>query len=350
MNQNILTQKKNQQKIRIGRTTTLFIFAVISLVAVFMISISVGSVKIPLNQVVESFISPETIDPMMAKIIKTIRLPRTLATIAGGACLATAGVLLQIFFNNPIVEPYILGVSSGSSLFVGIVMLAGFKFGFGYIGPMGMFIGSFCGAIIVMSVVIFAAKKVKSINTLLIIGMMFGYVCSAATSILTSLADKERIVNFTLWNMGSFAGFTWDDVKLLYAISLPFILFAFLLSKPLNTFLLGERYAQSMGISIPPFRMLLVFISSVLTAVVTAFAGPVSFIGLAVPHIVRITYKTSNNWIIIPASCCFGGIMAAVCDMGARVILSPMELPLGAMTSIIGAPLLVFLLVRKNQE
>ena len=350
MNQEILKRNTDKQKIKIGRSTAIFILALASLILVFLISISVGSVKIPVSEVVDSFISPKSIDPMTAKIIKTIRLPRALATIAGGACLATAGVLLQIFFNNPIVEPYILGISSGSSLFVGVVMLAGFRFGLKYISPMGMFIGSFFGAIIVMSVVIFAAKKVKSINTLLIIGMMFGYVCSAATSILTALADKERIVNFTMWNMGSFAGFTWADVRLLYAIGLPFIILAVLLSKPLNTFLLGENYARSMGISIAPFRMLLVFISSVLTAVVTAFAGPVSFIGLAVPHIVRIAFKTSNNWIIIPASCCFGAVMAALCDMGARVILAPMELPLGAMTSIIGAPLLVFLLTRKNAE
>lgn len=350
MEQNETEKTKSAQKIRMGRTTFLFISAIILLIAIFLLSISVGSVRIPVKDVVASFAYPETVSTTVRKIITTIRLPRTLATIAGGACLATAGVLLQIFFNNPIVEPYILGISSGSSLFVGLVMLAGFNFGLNYIGPFGMFIGSFVGALTVMAVVIFAAKKVKSINTLLIIGMMFGYVCSAATSILSSLADKERIANFTLWNMGSFSGFTWGDVKLLYIISIPFIIAAFLLSKPLNTFLLGERYAQSMGIAVKPFRMTLVLISSVLTAVVTAFAGPVSFVGLAVPHIVRIAFKTSNNWIIIPASCCFGAIMTALCDMGARVFLSPLELPLGAMTSIIGAPLLVFLLVRKNED
>lgn len=332
------------------RSTYLFIISIVILSIVFMLNVSLGSVSVDFTDIIQAITNPDQVSDINFKIITAIRLPRTMAAILGGACLAIAGVLLQIFFNNPIVEPYILGVSSGSNLFVGIVMLTGFKFGFSNISSLGMFVGSFIGAMVVMCVVIFASQKVKSITTLLIIGMMFGYVCSSATSILTALADKENIANFSLWTMGSFSGFLWSDVKLLYTIGLPFIFIAFLISKPLNTMILGEEYAKSMGLSTKPFRMLIVLISSVLTAVVTAFAGPVSFVGLAVPHLTRIAFRTSDNRIIIPAACIFGGIMTGICDLCCRLLIAPYELPLGAMTSIIGAPLLVFLLVSKKEN
>ena len=328
----------------------IFLIGIILLVSVFLLNISLGSSSISLGDVIGAFTNSEKTSKIIKSIVINIRLPRTLATVIGGACLATAGVLLQIFFSNPIVEPYILGVSSGSSLFVALVMLAGLKFGLRSISSIGMFIGSFIGAMVIMSLVIFASQKVRSITTLLIIGMMFGYVCGAITSLLSAFADKERLANFTLWTMGSFSGFLWRDVKILYIVGIPFLIIAFLLSKPLNTMLLGEKYAESMGISIRPFRFLLIFISGILTAVVTAFAGPISFVGLAVPHIARIAFRTSNNRIIIPAACCFGAVMTGICDLGARMLLAPIEIPLGAITSLIGAPLLVFLLLNKKRN
>jgi len=328
----------------------IFLIGIILLVSVFLLNISLGSSSISLGDVIGAFTNSEKTSKIIKSIVINIRLPRTLATVIGGACLATAGVLLQIFFSNPIVEPYILGVSSGSSLFVALVMLAGLKFGLRSISSIGMFIGSFIGAMVIMSLVIFASQKVRSITTLLIIGMMFGYVCGAITSLLSAFADKERLANFTLWTMGSFSGFLWRDVKILYIVGIPFLIIAFLLSKPLNTMLLGEKYAESMGISIRPFRFLLIFISGILTAVVTAFAGPISFVGLAVPHIARIAFRTSDNRIIIPAACCFGAVMTGICDLGARMLLAPIEIPLGAITSLIGAPLLVFLLLNKKRN
>lgn len=330
------------------RYVCLFVVGTILLTVVFLLNVGLGSVSIGIKEIISAFCHKMAISDAHASIIRNIRLPRTLAALAGGACLAVSGLLLQIFFHNPIVEPYILGISSGSNLFVGLVMLGGYSFGMTTITSVGMFAGSFFGAMVVMLVVIFASQKVKSITTLLIIGLMLGYVCSAATSVLTALADHEKIANFMMWTMGSFAGFKWSDVQILYCVGIPFLVGAFLMSKPLNAMLLGEKYAQSMGISIQTFRFLMVLVSSVLTAVVTAFAGPVSFIGLAVPHIVRITFKTSDNRLILPASCIFGAIMTGICDLGARLILSPTELPLGAMTSIIGAPVVVYLLVHKR--
>lgn len=329
---------------------SLMLGGIIALFVIFLLNIGLGSIKIPVKEIIHTFLGSDGVSTSHASIIMKIRLPRAMASIVGGACLATAGLLLQIFFNNPIVEPYILGISSGSNLFVGLVILGGFRFGMKSINSMGMFLGSFVGAMVVMQLVIFASQKVKNITTLLIVGLMIGYICSSVTSVLTAVADKEKITFFTLWTMGSFAGFTWKSVRILYAIGIPFLILAFLISKSLNAMLLGEKYAESMGISLKAFRCLIVLISSVLTAVVTAFAGPVSFIGLAVPHIVRITFKTSDNRIIIPASCIFGGVMAGICDLGARLLLAPTEIPLGAMTSIIGAPLVVYLLLRRKEK
>lgn len=330
-----------------GRCAALFVLGAALLLGTFILNVCLGSVQIGVGEILGAITGGE-VSKAHASIIMQIRLPRALAALMCGACLAASGLLLQIFFGNPIVEPYILGISSGANLFVGLVILGGFTFGFASISSIGMFIGAFIGAMVVMTAVIFASQRVKSITALLITGLMFGYICSSATSILTSLADHENIARFTMWTMGSFAGFKWNDTGMLYVIGLPFLAVAFFMSKPLNAMLLGEKYAQSMGIAVKPFRLITVLVSSVLTAAVTAFAGPVSFIGLAVPHIVRVSFKTSDNRIVIPAACVYGGVMAGVCDLLARTVLAPTELPIGAITSVIGAPLVIFLLVRKK--
>lgn len=318
------------------------------LLATFLLNVMLGSVKLSLTEIWNSFFHPELVESYRLSIIMKIRLPRVLAALAGGSCLAISGVLLQIFFNNPIVEPYILGISSGSNLFLALVLLGGYSFGMKHVSAMGLFTGAFAGAMLVMLIVIFASQKVKSVTTLLIIGMMMGYICSAGTSVLKILADKEQQALFTVWTMGSFSGFTWEQVRILYGFFVPFGFLAFLMSKPLNSMLLGEKYAQSMGISIKPFRFLMVLVSSVLTAAVTAFAGAISFVGLAIPHIVRTTFKTADNRIIIPGACIYGAVMAGMCDLGARLLLAPNEMPLGAVTAVIGAPVVVYLLVHKK--
>lgn len=320
-------------------------------VVVFILNIALGSVSISLSEILGIVTGGADVTETNRAIVQNIRLPRTLATVIGGAALAAAGVLLQVFFNNPIVEPYVLGISSGSTLFVGLVTLGGFSFGMKSIPPMGMVAGAFIGAMAVMLCVIWASGKVKSISTLLIIGLMAGFVCSAVTSMLSALADKEKVTGFYRWSLGSFAGITWEQVAVLYAIGVPFLAAALLMSKSLNSMMLGERYAKSMGVGIRRFRIMIVFISSVLTALVTAFAGPISFVGLAVPHIVRMLLRTSDNRIVLPAVCICGALMTGICDLGTRLLLSPVELPLSALTSIIGAPLVVFLLIRqKGQE
>lgn len=339
-----MNKKTNTAK----RYVLLLAIGCVFLLFAFLLNVLLGSVHITVPEIWNSFFHPEKVTSYRLSIIMKIRLPRTLAALAGGACLAASGVLLQIFFNNPIVEPYILGISSGSNLVLAVMMLGGYTFGVTRVTAFELFVGAFVGAMVVMVAVIFASQKVKSITTLLIIGLMMGYICSAGTSVLKVLATTDQQAMFTIWTMGSFSGFTWDQVRVLYAVSLPFLLAAFLISKPLNTMLLGEKYAQSMGIAIKPFRFFMVLISSVLTAIVTAFAGPISFVGLAVPHIVRTTFKTSDNRVVLPGSCIYGAVMAGICDLGARLLLSPTEIPLGAVTSLIGAPIVVYLLVRKK--
>lgn len=334
-------EKRNVQLLIIGMLFCLTVF-------VFLISISIGSVNISLEDVVKVLTGSKVENTTFKPIIMNIRLPRTLATIIGGACLAVSGLLLQIFFRNPIVEPYVLGISSGATLFVGIVVLGGYTFGLNHVSPMFLFSGAFIGSMIVMLTVVFATKRVKNVTTLLIIGIMAGFICSAVTSILTAFADKEKITGYLMWTMGSFSGFSWTQVKCLALIGIPVIFMTFFISKPLNVMLFGDKYAISMGLNIKFFRMIIIIIASILTAVITAFAGPISFVGLAVPHIVRITFGTSDNKILIPAVIISGSFMMCICDLGARMLLSPIELPLGAITSLIGAPIVLYLLLRKE--
>jgi iron complex transport system permease protein len=282
------------ETVRAKRRLILF-FALLALcILVFLLNISLGSVNISLTDVWKVLFGGHIDSSTHSSIIMKIRLPRALAAVAGGACLAVSGLLLQIFFSNPIVEPTVLGVSSGSMMFVGFVILGGFTFGVSSISPMFMFCGALAGALIVMLVVVFAASRVKSIVTLLVIGIVTGYICSAVTSMLTTFADREKIGGFSLWTMGSFSGFTWQQVRILIIVTCLFCFFALLMSKPLNALLLGEKYAASMGVGIRRFRMAIVVIASVLTAVLTAFAGPISFVGLAVPHLIRISFNTAE--------------------------------------------------------
>ena len=330
------------------RQRLLLVFLFGGTVLVFCLNIAIGSVNIPLADVVRVLLGQDVDNTTFASIIMNIRLPRALATVAGGAGLAVSGLLLQIFFSNPIVEPYVLGISSGAMMFVSIVLLGGYTFGLSVLSPMYMFLGSLVGALFVMFAVVFAAGKVKSVVTLLVIGIMIGFLASSVRSILTAFADIETVGRLTLWTMGSFSGFTWQQVRILLTVTAVFVLGAILMAKPLNAMLLGEKYAMSMGVGIRAFRIATIIIASVLTAVLTAFAGPITFVGLAVPHLARISFKTSDNRVLLPASILGGSLMMGLCDLIARTVLAPRELAIGAITSLIGAPLLIFMLLRKD--
>lgn len=326
----------------------LFIFLVSTLIITFGFCIGFGSVKISLNEVFSILMNHNSKDNTNFQIVWDIRFPRALGALIGGSALAVSGLLLQIFFKNPIVEPYVLGVSSGATLCVSLVILGGVKFGFEIASPFVIFTAALVGSLIVMLIVVLFASKVKNIVTLLVIGLMVGYICSSVTSFLVAFADKEQLQGFTMWTLGSFSGFTWKNVKVLFSMGIPGILGSAFIVKPLNAFLLGEEYAKSMGVKIKPFRIAIVIISSVLASVVTAFAGPVAFIGLAVPHIARLIFKTSDNRILIPGTILMGGIVTSICDLVARTIFAPAELPISSVTSFIGAPIVIFLILKRR--
>lgn len=328
------------------------IFMILSgiLVFVFLTSIAVGSVKISLHEVAEIIIERIQDDSVGSTIVWKIRLPRALASMVGGAAIAVAGLLLQVFFRNPIVDSYILGVSSGSTLFIALLMLGGVSFGFSTLSPYTLFVGAFIGALSVTGIILLVAYKVRDIVTLLIIGLMIGYLCTAVTNILKTFAENEKLKEFVIWTMGSFSGFTWERLRIMTLIVIPFLLGAFLISKPLNAFLLGEEYAKSMGVNIRFFRICIIFVSSVLTAAVTAFAGPIAFIGMSVPHIARLSLKTSDNRLLVPFSILFGAIITALCDLIARILLAPAELTISSVTSFFGVPIVIWLLLKRRTQ
>lgn len=332
--------------------TVIFAAAAALTVFTFFLNIGIGSVNIPLRDVAKILIQGDTKGVTNSAIVWKIRMPRTIAVLLGGASIAIAGLLLQIFFRNPIVGPFVLGISSGATLMVGIVILGSalLPIAINTKSPYVIFFAAFIGSIGVMLLVLYVSGRVKSIISLLIIGLMVGYLCSALTSILIVFADDANVKGFNLWQMGSFAGFTWDSVKVLTMVSIPLLLMSNLLSKPLNALILGENYAQSLGINIKRTRFFIIFISSLLSGVVTAFAGPVSFIGLAVPHLSRILLRTSDNKILFPAAILLGAVLTGLCDLLARMIFMPSEIPLSAVTALVGAPMVIAMMLRRQKH
>jgi len=333
--------------VKTKRYQGLFLLFLVILFITFVLNVSIGSVRIPFFETCR-ILAGHLTDSVPGAIIWKIRLPRVLSTLFCGGYLAIGGLLLQVFFRNPIVGPFILGISSGATLMVALVMLSGLSIGILSVHPFFLSLAAFSGALAVMVVILLMASRVKNVITLLIIGLMTGYVCHAVTSILIVFAEKEKVKGFVLWQMGSFSGFSWQEFYLVVLLGMPLLIGTYLMSKQLNAFLLGEDYAKSMGVNIKVFRFLIVIFSSALAGLVTAFAGPVAFIGLAVPHMAKLTFGTSDNKLLIPAVILFGAIVTALCDLVARTMFSPVELPISAITSFIGAPIVIGLLLKRR--
>jgi iron complex transport system permease protein len=329
----------------------IFGFVLLGVLTVFLMvfNIAVGSIPISPGEILEALIHPQS-TAIYNDIIWKIRIPRTISAILGGAYLAVSGLLLQVYFRNPIVGPFILGISSGATVMVSFVMLTTLTVGMTIISPFVTTLAAFIGAYAVMMVVVAIAYRVKSGITLLIVGLMMGYLCHAITSILTALAEKEKIKGFVLWQLGSFSGFGWDEIWMLLIFGGLVLALIYFLSKPLNAFLLGETYAASMGVNIRRFRILILLCACALAGMITSVAGPVAFIGLAVPHMARLVFQTSDNRILIPGACLVGALVTSLCDFIARMLLSPVELPLSAITAFFGAPVVMGLLVKRRVE
>ena len=309
-----------------------------------VLNICSGSVKIPLDEVWELLRGGAGTE---ADIMLQLRLPRALAALILGGGLALAGYLLQTFFHNPIAGPFILGVSSGAKLMVAIAMV--FALGRSVVlSSWTLILASFAGAMLAMGFVLLMARLVDRMSILIISGVMIGYICSAVTDFVVTFADDADIVNLHNWSKGSFSGITWQNVGVMAVVIGLALVWSFLMSKPIGAYQMGESYARSVGVNVKLFRALLVLLSSVLAACVTAFAGPVSFVGVAVPHLVKSLFRSAKPILLIPACFLGGGVFCLMCDLLARTMFAPTELSISTVTAVFGAPVVIVILARRK--
>ena len=325
-----------------------FAALIILAAAMFAVNIVMGSSRVPLSEAVTAVFggSPDT---PAQRIIRDIRLPRATAALLLGGALSVSGFLLQCFFDNPIAGPYVLGISSGAKLAVAGVMIMALKNGV-MLGSGVMVFASFAGSLASMGLILLISGKVKNMAQLIISGVMIGYICSSVTEIAVTFADDANIVNLHNWSMGSFSGTDAEDVKIMTVIVLAGTAAAFLLSKPLGAYQLGESYAANLGINLRLFRLMLILLSSLLSACVTAFAGPVSFVGVAVPHLMKSLFGTAKPLVIIPASFIGGAAVCMMCDLTARLLFAPTELSISTVTAVFGAPVVIMIMLGRDRR
>ena len=315
------------------------------MVLLCVLNICIGSVSITVFDILAS-IQGKAVEN--ARILWDIRMPRMLAALILGGALGLAGYLLQTFFHNPIAGPFVLGISSGAKMTVSVVMV--FLMGQAISVSSGMMIvAAFVGAMISMGFVLLVSRKVDSMAMLVVAGVMIGYICSAITELVVTFADDAQIVNLHNWSRGSFSGTTWDNVTVMAVTVAVTSLAVFLLSKPLSAYQLGESYAKNLGVNVRGLRTAMVLLSSILSACIVAFAGPISFVGIAVPFLMKRSFGTSRPLIIIPGTFLGGAVFCMMCDPIARMAFAPLELNISTVTSIFGAPVVIFMMLRKKR-
>lgn len=325
-----------------------FIILIILLGVLVFWNINSGSIPISLQDVFRIIFLRDGTETAY-NIIWEIRLPRILAAVTLGGALSVSGFLLQTFFGNPIAGPFVLGISSGAKLIVALTMI--FLLGKSIVATSGvMIIAAFTGSMISMGFVLLIAKKVNQMSMLVISGIMIGYICSAVTDFVVTFADDSNIVNLHNWSMGSFSGTTWENVSTMTVVVMTALIITFLMSKPIGAYQLGEGYAQNMGVNIKAFRIALILLSSILSACVTAFAGPISFVGIAVPHLVKSLLKTSKPLLVIPACFLGGAVFCLFCDLIARTVFAPTELSISSVTAVFGAPIVIYIMIHRKKR
>ncbi len=328
------------------RYTGGFILLSICLILFSLLGILCGSSTVSWQQLTDILLHRST-DESAAAILLQIRLPRVLAAILLGGALSVSGLLLQCFFNNPIAGPFVLGISSGAKLSVALVMVAALQQGF-VLHSWAMIGASFLGSLLSMGWVLLLSGRVRSMSVLVVGGVMTGYICSAVTELIVAFADDANIVNLHNWSMGTFSGTDWADIRAMSAVLCAALVLSFSLSKPLGAYQLGESYAESVGVDLRKFRAAVILLSSILAAVVTAFAGPVSFVGVAVPHLMKQLFGTAKPIVMIPAVFLGGSVVCLVCDLIARTAFAPTELSISTVTAVFGAPIVIRMLLRRN--
>lgn len=340
----------NKKKITtIVRYEIVFIILAALFVLGVILNVNTGSVDISPMEIFRIIFQRVQDGSMESSIIWKIRLPRLLLAAVLGGALSVSGFLLQTFFRNPIAGPFVLGISSGAKMCVGLVII--FVIG-SYSGMPSylMVLAAFVGSLFIMGCVLLFAQKAKNMSMLLVIGIMIGYICSAVTDFCIAFAKDSEIASLTSWSMGSFSGASWDSLKLVSVIVFITLICTMLISKPMDAYQLGEGYARSMGINIRFFRIALIVLSSILSACVTAFAGPISFVGIAVPQIAKMLMKTAKPIVIILTAFLSGAVFCMFCDLIARTAFSPTELSIGTVTSIFGAPIVIRLMITRRKK
>lgn len=332
---------------RRSRYTVVFLGLLAAFFVIIVLNINTGNVHISVPKILRILFMRDG-DAVEYSIIWKIRLPRILmAAILGGA-LSLSGFLLQTFFSNPIAGPFVLGISSGAKMVVALAMIIFLKH-IGHFSSGVLVLAAFIGSLLSTGFILLMSRKIQHMASLLVGGIMIGYICSAVTDFVVTFADDSDIVNLHGWSLGSFSGSSWSNIRVAAVIVAVAAVWTFLLSKPIGAYQLGEHYAQSMGVNIQLFRILIILLSSILSACVTAFAGPISFVGIAVPFLTRKAFGTSKPIVIIPGTFFAGAVFCMSCDLIARMALAPVELNISTVTSIVGAPIVIYMMVKREK-
>jgi iron complex transport system permease protein len=335
------------------RNTVLFLLLTIGVICLFLINISLGSVSIPLKEVFKSLIGGTSSKETWEYIIINYRLPKAIAAILVGMGLSISGLLMQTLFRNPLAGPYVLGLSSGASLGVAMVILgAAFlpqSLAAFLLSAYGIVLASSLGSFFVLMAVLVISYRLRDTMAILIVGLMFGSLTSAIVGTLTYFSTAEQLQKFTFWSLGNLGNLSWTSILILFICVLMGLILSLFSIKPLNALLLGENYARSLGLNYKKSRLIIIFATSVLAGSITAFAGPIAFIGLAVPHIAKLVFQTSNHTVLFWSTLLFGASIMLICDSISQIPGGDITLPINAVTSLFGAPIVIWLLIRKRK-
>ncbi|MBC7747595.1 MAG: iron ABC transporter permease [Methylotenera sp.] len=339
----------NNQK----RNTILFLLLALGLVLLFFVNISFGSITIPFKEIYTSLMGGQASRSTWEYIIINYRLPKAITAILVGMGLSISGLLMQTLFRNPLAGPYVLGLSSGASLGVAFVIL-----GASLLPPFlstillssyGVVLASVIGSSVVLLAVLMVSQRLRDTMAILIVGLMFGSFTSAIVGVLTYFSSAEQLQKFTFWSMGNLGNLSWSSLLILTVCVGIGLLLSLFSIKPLNALLLGENYARSLGLNFKKTRLIIIFATSILAGSITAYAGPIAFIGLAVPHIAKLVFQTSNHSVLYWSTLLLGASIMLICDVISELPGLEITLPINAVTSIIGAPVVIWLLVRKRK-
>ena len=344
-------EKKQRNLAQAGRQVRIagaFLLLIMLLLLSLIWSICSGSVSVPIMEFLQELREPK-LRGMAWTIIWEIRLPRALAALILGGALALSGYLLQTFFHNPIAGPFVLGISSGSKLLVALVMVGFLEWNITINSGM-LVAAAFAGALLSMLFVLLVARKMEQMAMLIVGGVMIGYICSAITDFVVTFASDADIVNPHNWSRGSFSGMTWENVAVMAGVTFVSAAAVFLLSKPIGAYQMGETYAKSMGVNVAHLRFFMVILSSILSGCVAAFAGPVSFVGIAVPHLIRWLFADTRPLVLIPGCFLGGSVFCLFSDWLARTVFAPTELSISTVTAVFGAPVVIFVMMRKHRK